>query len=733
MKRVLIIGNHVPRKCGIATFTEDLADALEATGVEVAVIAMDDRSESYEYPERVQFFIQQETRDAYVRAAKFARDFKPDVISVQHEFGIFGGPSGTYLLDFLDRVNVPVVTTLHTVLREPSADQRRVMTALDRLSDRFVVMSDRGRMFLEEIYGIDRMKIDLIHHGIHPIEKASRIDKYAISTFGLLGPDKGIEHVIAALPAILAKHPKATYHVIGATHPNLVARHGEAYRESLTALAKELGVESAIRFTDRFVTREELLGFLGETSIYITPYNKIQQITSGTLAYAVGTGRVVVSTPYWYAEELLADGRGRLVPPRDPDAIAEVVNELFDNDEERLAIAKRALEYGERMLWCNVARAYLRSFDRASDAPKIMETWKVPVPHVDLRHVLSLTDDTGIAQHATYSMPNRHEGYCLDDNARALQLATDAGPHISRHEASRLTHLYLAFVWHALDLDRNVFRNFMGYDRTWLEEQGSEDSHGRTMWALARTARRNGDDNAREVARIIFDKALPENRNLKSPRAMAFALLGLIDRAALSQVPAEVDQQIAVIADELLEMLRSQSSPDWTWFERYLAYCNAVLPHALLAAGQHLNDADMTRDALESLEWLAEYQTDHAGRFAPVGSDGLATPESRAWHDQQPIEAWTSISAYAEAFSATGEAVWKERAEVALGWYLGRNKLGLSLYDERTGGCYDGLQRNGVNRNQGAESTLSFQLGLCEWIEINQKAINEELSIVHSA
>jgi glycosyltransferase involved in cell wall biosynthesis len=733
MKRVLIIGNHVPRKCGIATFTEDLADALESAGSEVAVIAMNDREEGYEYPDRVRCTILQERPEDYARAAEFTREYDPDVISLQHEFGIFGGRSGELILDYLERVRVPVVTKLHTVLREPTPEQLSVMKRLDRLSARFMVMSERGRDFLVEIYGIEKSRIDIVHHGIHPLKNTEAADPNLIATFGLLGPDKGIENVISALPAILERNPKARYHIIGATHPNLVATQGESYRESLVELAKDLGVEHALKFTNRFVTRDELLNYLSEATFYITPYNKIQQITSGTLAYAVGTGRVVVSTPYWYAEELLADGRGRLVPPKCPEAIADTICELFENPEERNLIARRAAEFGERMLWSNVAKAYLRSFDRASDMPKLFETVRARIPKIDLRHVISMTDDTGILQHATYSTPNRHEGYCIDDNARALHLITNAFESIDVELASSLSHTYLAFIWHAFDKNRRVFRNFMSYARTWLEREGSEDSQGRTMWALGRTARLNADDNVREVARIIFDSAMPLVEKIRSPRAIAFALMGLIERARMPDAPDSTRSQIVNLKDSILQLFHSHSEARWAWFEPYLTYCNAILPHALLAAGDLMDDEEAVDIAIKSLEWLADYQADHAGKFAPVGSNGFATKEGRAWHDQQPIEAWQSMAAYAEALRVTGDDRWRDHAKAALDWYFGRNRLGISMYDEQTGGCYDGLERDGVNKNQGAESTLSAQLGITEWQQINQKVTKKEFSIVHSA
>jgi glycosyltransferase involved in cell wall biosynthesis len=727
MDRVLIIGNYVPRRCGIATFTEDHAESLRAAGAEVAVIAMNDRPEGYEYPELVRFQIRDWELQDYHDAAEFIRGFDPDVVSVQHEFGIFGGPAGSNLIELLRDIDCPIVTTLHTVLREPTENQMSVMKSLSALSSRIVVMSEKGKAFLQETFGIAPSKIDVIHHGVHELDRSIGVeDGRTIATFGLLGPDKGIENVISALPDILSRHPKARYRIIGATHPHLVAQHGEAYRESLVEKAKELGVLDRIEFIDRYVSREELAKLMAETSIYVTPYNKLQQITSGTLAYAVGTGRAIVSTPYWHAEELLEDGRGILVPVRDPGSIANAIKRLLDNPNERVTMATRALEFGEQMLWPNVAQAYLDSFRRAKQRNMTFELYARRVPEMDFRHLRALSDDTGLLQHATFATANRSEGYCLDDNARAFQLVTEASAHLSHVEAVRLSQVYLAFMWHAFDRDRRVFRNFLSYDRKWLDDEGSEDSQGRAIWALGIGAKHGVDEQVRHSAQTLFDEAIEHAATLKSLRAMAFTLLGIIESRSRREL-------IQPIADRLHRAFQENARDKWQWFEPSATYCNAVLPHALLAAGAELDNEAMRSDALIAMNWIAKLQTVGNGVFSPVGSHGFADAGRVARFDQQPVEAWTSIAAFAAAFRSTGDPLWFAYAKAAFEWFLGRNALGQPLFDEASGGCRDGMHADRLNLNQGAESTLSFQMGLQEWLKLNQKLqARKELSIVHS-
>jgi len=696
---------------------------------------MDDRPEGYDYPDIVEYSVLEGDIRDYREAAKYIKKTGADVLSVQHEFGIFGGAAGSHVLELLKNVDIPIVTTFHTVLRNPDEGQIRVVKQIDQLSSRLIVMSERGRDFLIEVYGVDTKRIDVIHHGIHALPRwnGHPNGRRYVLTFGLLGPDKGIENVIAALPEVVKKHD-IEYVVVGATHPNLVAQHGEVYRDSLVQMAKDMCISDRVRFVDRFVSREELATYMSNATIYVTPYNKLQQITSGTLAYAVGNGKAVISTPYWYAEELLADGRGLLVPPKDPDAMARAIGRLLSDESERQAISGRALAYGEQMLWPNVAKAYQLAFGESLKGPlpaKSRVTLSVPDP--DFRHLRMLTDDTGILQHATYAIPNRKEGYCLDDNARALQLvcmAYSAGL-MSYEESVELSRRYLAFASHAFNPETGAFRNFMSYDRRWLESVGSDDSQGRTMRALGIAATRGPDRSTRVLSGVLFDRALPYAMKLRSPRAVAFIILGVLERLADKESGLVTVSHLSQLAGCLGESLQRNSHPDWQWFEDSVTYCNAVLPQALLAAGEYLGDAEMKSAALDALVWLSDVQSDDDHRFLPIGSNGFKVRGGKRAHfDQQPVEAWASVSAYANAYRITGDSNWLTLTRGALGWFLGESYFGLPIYDAQTGGCKDGLHHDRLNENQGAESTLSYLLSLCEWQQITKIEIPLARSIV---
>lgn len=736
IKRVAFIGNHVPRRCGIATFTADTRNAVAERGCDCVAVAVNDRPEGYDYPDAVRFTIEQNDIATYRRAAQYLNIQGPDVVSLQHEFGIFGGPAGSHVLALLSELRAPVVTTLHTVLKDPTQDQRRVLKQIAALSDRVIVMSRRGEAFLRDIYGIDRERIDFIHHGIPDMPFADpnfhkdtfgTAGRTVLMTFGLLSPGKGIEHVIRALPLIRERVPDAIYHIVGATHPNLVREQGEAYRESLQQLAGELGVCEALRFDDRFVETDELVRMIGTADIYVTPYLNEAQITSGSLAWAVGAGKPVISTPFWHAQELLADERGVLVPFGDPPAIARAAIELLDDDANRHAMRKRAYTFGRDMTWSSVSRRYCESFqqalaDRATQPRAIAQLaagcGRYELPSVNLRHLHRMTDGTGLLQHATSSVPNYREGYCLDDNARALVLMMhlqECGELVAS-ELDDLTSRYFAFLLHAFNPKTGRFRNFMSHEgRRWLEDSGSEDSHGRAVWALGVVAARARRAEMRDVAARLFGEALPVTRNLAPPRSAAFALFGINaylhwftgDRAA-----AAARQHLA---RGLVGRFEQASAPDWPWFEDEVTYCNARIPHALLVTGQALGDSEMTRIGLRSLEWLVDLQQADCDHFVPIGCNGFYTRGKRpARFDQQPIEAHATVSACLKAFRDTGNRSWYREARRAFGWFLGQNDLGLPLCDPQTGACCDGLAASSINSNQGAESTLAYLLALVE-------------------
>ncbi len=755
IRRIAFVGNYLPRQCGIATFTTDLCEAVAAAAPETTCFAVpiNDRPEGYAYPPRVRFEILEEDLTAYRRAAEFLNINDVDVVCLQHEYGIFGGPAGSHVLTLVRELRMPVVTTLHTILREPNAEQRAVLEELTALSDRVVVMTQRGKEFLQTIYGVPESKIDLIPHGIPDVpfvdpnfykDRFGVEGKIVLLTFGLLSRNKGIEYVIEALPAILERHPNVVYIVLGATHPHVRQVEGESYRLFLQRRARELDIEQHVIFHNRFVSLEELVEFIGAADIYLTPYLNREQITSGTLAYTVGCGKAVISTPYWHAEELLADGRGILVPFRDAKAIAEAVNRLLDDEAERHAIRKRAYLYGRQMIWPVVAQRYLESFERARAAGTTRTRVAIPtlnqrpdeLPVLKLDHLKRLTDDTGILQHATYTVPNYDEGYTTDDNARALIVAVlleELGGKTAT-EAPELATRYLAFLWHAFNPETGRFRNFMDYNRHWLETVGSEDSHARALWGLGYVVGRSRRPGLWKLAGRLFDEALPAALAFTSPRAWAFTILGVQEYLRRFYGDRTALQARETLADRLFQLYQKNRRDDWRWFEDRLTYANARMPHALMMAGYWTGRSEWLEAGLESLRWLVGVQQDKQGNFVPIGNDGFYPRGKKRPHfDQQPIEAHATVSACLEAYRITNDAFWYREARRAFEWFLGRNQLGVPLYDPSTGGCCDGLQPNGVNENQGAESTLAFLLSLLEmklaeaYLPLQQKRVEQRM------
>jgi glycosyltransferase involved in cell wall biosynthesis len=736
VRTIAVLGNHAPRQCGIATFTTDLSDSIGAELPDLGcfVLAMNDGGRHYEYPARVRFEIAESDLTSYRRAADFLNVNAVDVVCVQHEYGIFGGKAGSHVLALLRELRMPIVTTLHTILAEPTPAQRVAMDEITRLSDRLVVMSAHGAALLRQVHGVPEHRIDLIPHGIPSIpsttcskDQLGVEGKFVVLTFGLLSPDKGIEYVIDALPEILARHPDTVYIVLGATHPHVKERHGEAYRLMLELRAQRLGVASNIIFHDRFVSQGELVEFLSAADVYITPYLKPDQITSGTLAYAVGAGKAVISTPYIYARELLADGRGILVPSRDPHAIAREVLDLRTNDAKRLALCERAADYGRSMQWPVVARRYLESFEQArvEQAQRRRTVFHATtlaqrpaeLPEVNLEHVQAMSDQTGMLQHALFAVPRYDDGYCIDDNARALLLMTlieDAGTDEAK-VVHALASRYLAFVSHAFNPECGRFRNFMSYARQWLEDRGSEDSHGRAVWALGTVVGRSGVPGKQNLCRELFHAALPAIAGFTSPRAWAYALLGIDEYLHAFQGESGVQAMGTLLAERLLALFRRTSDSKWPWFEDRLTYSNARLPQALIVSGTWMGNEEMRLAGTRSLQWLAEVQCSEDGYFAPIGSNGFYRRGARkALFDQQPVEACAMVSACLEAGRATREPRWAQHADRAFGWFLGQNHLQRSLYDTATGGCRDGMHSDRMNENQGAESTLSFLLALAD-------------------
>lgn len=738
-RRIAFLGDFIPRLCGIATFTHDLVKAVasEAPEADCYVGAVNDRMEGYHYPPQVRFELLEKDLDSYRRAADFLNFSNADVLCVQHEFGIYGGPSGSHLMALLKEVRMPVVTTLHTVLQNPNAMQRRVMEELVRRSDRLVVMARKGAEILRDTFGVPEGKVDIIPHGIPEMPFADSSDYKAqfgvegrsvLLTFGLLGPGKGIEYAIEALPEIVRRHPNVVYLVLGATHPHLVAREGERYRLSLERLAEDLGVKEHVIFYNRFVALEDLKEFIGATDVYLTPYLNEEQVTSGTLAYVFGAGKAVVSTPYWHASELLADGRGVLVPFRDPAAISEGVCALLDDPQRMETIRRTTYAAGRSTAWPAVARQYLNSFQRAQadrrTSPRAaFGGWTLgsrpyALPPLRLDHILRMSDGTGIFQHAIFNVPNFHEGYCTDDNARAYILCTlledlvDQPPH---QDVGILAAYYLAFLAAALDYGSGRFRNFMSHGRQWLEEAGSEDSHARALWAAGTGAGRAHNEGHRRLAAQLLRRGLPAVAAFTSPRAWSFTLLAIHEYLRHFPLDEEVTNIRTLLTDRLVGLWHACATDHWPWFETSVTYDNARLCQALLLTAHWMPGHEALEIGLKSLRWLVSIQKTQAGCFRPIGSNGFYQQDGgRADFDQQPVEALAMISACHEAARVTEDDAWNMEARRTFEWFLGRNDLGLALYDFTTGGCSDGLHADRVSDNQGAESTLAFHLSLAE-------------------
>jgi glycosyltransferase involved in cell wall biosynthesis len=743
--RVAVIGNYLPRKCGIATFTTDLCDSIHAEykTTELLAVPVNDTPEGYSYPTRVRFELSQDDVASYRQAADFLNFSRIDLVCLQHEYGIFGGSAGAHVLELLRRLHMPVVTTLHTVLREPDADQRIAMEQIAALSDRLIVMSRQSAEILQEVFRVPISKIDLIPHGIPGLaftdptfykDAFGTEGKDVLLTFGLLSPNKGIENVIQALPTILCRHSNVVYMISGVTHPHVLRHEGDRYRQYLQKLARDLGVQDHVIFRNRFVSPQELVELVGAADIYITPYKHKGQVVSGTLAYALSAGKAIISTPYLHAMELLDEERGVLVPFDDPLAIAEKTIELLDNGTARHAMRKRAYLYSRDMVWDRVAQQYMGSFERvynerlrnprATFSAQNTEKALDRLPAVKLDHLYRMTDHTGIVEHAVFTVPNYPEGYSTDDNARALIVAVlleefgSVAPRSSLDFASR----YLAFLWLAFDPTSRRFRNCLSYERQWQEPLDSEDSHGRALWGLGTVLGRTKHAGLRGAAGRLFELAVPAAVEFKSPRACAFALLGLLeylesfsgDRAALNAAHA--------LADRLLESYRANRSVDWKWFESGLAYSNARLPQALIRAGTHSANEAMVSAGLEALGWLTAVQRcEIKGHFVPVGSHGFYSRKTeKARFDQQPVEACAAVSAFLQAYRATGKGRWRKEAWTAFNWFLGDNDLQIALYDPTTGGCRDGLHPDRANENQGAESTLSFLMALLEMRKLEE-------------
>jgi len=734
VRTVALVGTYVPRQCGIATFTKDLRDniAAELGDRETPVVALDDTPQGYRYPSDVRFEIQAGQPQDYRAAADMLNINQVDVAIIQHEFGIYGGPDGRHVLELIRRLRMPVITTLHTLLTHPTPRQAAVMRELAACSDRLVVMSHYGKSILQDVYRVEPEKIAHVPHGIPDVpfvDPNFHKDQFGLEgrtvmlTFGLLSPNKGVETAIRAMPRIIERHPEVVYVVLGATHPHILKRHGSEYRDSLERLVDQLEVRDHVAFHNRFVTRDELCGYIGAADIYITPYLNKAQIVSGTLAYALGAGKATISTPYWYAEEMLSDDKGRLFPFGDSDELAHTVNHLLHDDAGRNAMRKKAYLACRPMVWTEVARSYLRLagdvLRERADRPRPVFYFRAQaepsasLPEPNLAHIRRMTDPTGIYQHAIYAVPDWRHGYCTDDNSRALVAAL---MHYDLHgddSVMPLADSYLAFLHYAFNPEAKRFRNFMSFDRRWLDEAGSEDVHGRALWALGLVTTLAPNDALLSFSTRLFNGALDTTTSFDSPRAWAFSLVGIHAYLRRFQGDTSARRIREILAGRLYAQFQQNATAEWPWCEDVVTYANAKLPHALILSGQALSRDQMLQQGLRSLEWLLSLQISPEGTVSLIGNQGWLTRSGeRARFDQQPIEVMSLVEACAEAYHVTGQDCWVNRARQCLDWFLGSNDTKSVLYDYHTGGCRDGLHADGPNLNEGAESTLAWLIAL---------------------
>ncbi len=741
-KKVVFISTFPPRKCGIATFTSDLSKSIEVAAracpersrggeFEPLVVAMSSGNQKYQDP--VKFEIRQNVKSDYICAADYINFSHVDIVSVQHEFGLFGGRAGSYLSLLLNRLKAPVITTLHTVIDDPNPDFHRSMVDVCSASTNVVTMNERGVGMLRDIYGVPTETVKLIPHGIPDLpfvdsnyykHKFGLEDRKTILTFGLLSKNKGIEVMLKAMPEVIKTDPSVIYIILGMTHPNILKHEGESYRFSLQQMVKDLNLQDHVIFHNRFVDDQELHNFLCAADIYVTPYLNEKQLTSGTLSFAVGVGKAVVSTPYWAATELLAEGRGKLVNFGDPDETARAIVEILKNDSLFYSLRRQAYEYGRSRTWPNIGHKYWELFNSKRSPSGIVMRAKlsaaetissIELPEPSLDHLAKLTDDTGIYQHAKYAIPNREFGYCTDDNARALIAMVEYYNQYHEPKALKLLDTYLSFTMYSQREDGTV-RNFMDFDRKWWENEPAHDALGRLLWAFGTVMAKSPTPEYLSIAKDCFDKSV-EHVQRKLPRGMAYSIFGMSDY--LKQFPgaSDIKRQLELAADGLVTQYQENAYPDWQWFEDILTYDNAVLPHALFVAGLASGNEKYTSAALESCEFLLAntLKSDH---FSFIGCNGwYERGGKRATFDQQPLEAASTVRMLGSAYDATGDMRFLKLQRKAFDWFLGANDLSTPLYDFRTKGCNDGLMDDGVNANQGAESTLSYFLSLLSMLE----------------
>lgn len=743
--KVAFIATYPPRECGIATFTQNkfLAVSQSLFGGDTHhdgfVVALNDRDNTYEYPEEVQFAIQQDVQSDYLEAARFINNSGADICILEHEFGIFGGPDGSYILSLLHHLKIPLIAVFHTVLKSPSFNQRTITTEIATISARTVVMTHKAVEFLTHIYGIAKEKIEIIEHGVPDLKfdydevrsELGLTNKKVLLTFGLISRNKGIETVLKSLPPVVAKHPDTQFIILGKTHPSVVRHDGEEYRSYLQQLVTFLGIEDHVVFKNEFVNQQELFKYLTAADIYVTPYLNEAQITSGTLSYAVGAGCAVVSTPYWHAAELLQENRGKLFDFSDDQQLSAIFMNLMDRPDSMELLQANALAYGENITWPRIGDRFIELGKTILQQQLFQSTQKQNlidpklIPPYALDHIKRMTDNTGLFQHAKYGIPNLKEGYCLDDNARALLMVLMTYKQQKHLLAKELLPVYLSYI-HYMQIDDGTFRNFLSFSRNFLDIVGSEDSFGRTIWALGYLIENSPYDNYSQYGKEIFLNAAPNFRKLEYIRGIANTIIGISYYLQSAPNDMEMKETMRVLSYKLIDQYKVHSTDSWKWFEPVLTYDNAVLPLSLLHAADILKDEAIINTAMESMHFLSDI-TLKDGYLSVIGNEKwYARDEEQSVYAQQPIDAMVMVLMFQKAYYITKNEKYQDYLCTSFMWFLGENDLGMSLYDPETKGCCDGLESYGVNKNQGAESTLAYLISHVAVFEtIDKNAVDE--------
>jgi len=725
--KIVYIGTYPPRRCGIGTFTKNLFnstvtnDKESKNPVDGYVIAMNDNDQNYSYPKEVKLTIRQEHQRDYLEAVKFINISGADVCVLEHEFGIYGGQNGIFILSLLHRLKIPLIVTLHTILKDPSYHQKSILKEVCKIASKVVVMSKKAIEFLIDIYNVDKDKIALIEHGVPDLQfsqeeskKEFKLEnKKLLLTFGILSRNKGIETVIKALPKLVKKHPNVLYLVLGKTHPNIIRSSGEEYRNYLQHLVKSLNLEDYVLFINEFINQEELFKYLSASDIYITPYLNEAQITSGTLSYAVGVGSAVISTPYWHASELLANGRGRLFNFNDSKELSKILMELLEHPSVMKELRKNALDYGRTITWPKQGDKYVALIQEIlNKEPKLLINKKISIdpllmPTFSLDHIKCMTDDTGIIQHAKFGIPNLKEGYCLDDNARALLMVLMAYNQGKNRSSLSLAPIYLSYINYMQNSD-GTFRNFMNFNRNVVDEVGSEDSFGRTIWALGYLLGNAPNDAYYQTGKFIFFKAAPNFEKLESIRGIANTIIGISYYLENKSSDVSMIETLKHLSYKLIKHYRENSSEDWKWFEQIFTYDNGILPLALLHSAKILNNSELAEIAIESMNFLTKI-TLKDGYLSIIGNEKwYRKGQEKSLYAQQPVDALAMILMFHQAYYLTKDKEYLTKLFTCFMWFMGENDIGMNLFDYETQGCCDGFDKNGVNRNQGAESSLSY-------------------------